>query len=305
MSTFHAMWRTCPSVLLPLLLAGPTFGQFPWQKPVNRDPAEVARIVGHIETREPSRDLNIVWVWGIDKLHEKETHEYAWVMDRYVNTLLPQVPRVTVVPSMYFPKKELWEKADLVVLYLWPRREGWDYDLIDAYQKRGGGLIFIHMALMQGSGEELSKRIGLAWDLRKDGTKWGVLPTPVMLTGAAGESPIFERFPRQFDLAEEIYWDLKGDAAGVTTLVTAPAGPAIANKPLDGPPRIDDLDGRKWPVMWTTEVGGGRVFVTVSGHNYFTFNDPYFRIILLRAMAWTMRESFDPFKPLVTAHLER
>jgi type 1 glutamine amidotransferase len=161
------------------------------------------------------------------------------------------------------------------------------------------------MALMQGSGEELSKRIGLAWDLRKDGTKWGVLPTPVTLTEAAKQSPIFERFPPTFDLAEEIYWDLKGDPAGVTTLVTAPAGSAIANKPLPGPPKMEDLDGKAWPVMWTTQVGRGRVFGSVSGHNYFTFNDPYFRIILLRAMAWTMRESFDPFKPLVTAHLER
>ena len=67
-----------------------------------RDLAEVRRIVGPMGQREPSRDLNIVWVWGIDKLHEKETHEYAWVMDRYVNTLLPQVPRVTVAESMYF-----------------------------------------------------------------------------------------------------------------------------------------------------------------------------------------------------------
>ena len=82
--------------------------------------------------------MTIVWVWGIDKLHEKGTHEYAWVMDDYVNTPLPQVPRVTAIGSMYFPKKELWEKADLVVFYVWPR-EQWDYDLIDAYQKRGGG----------------------------------------------------------------------------------------------------------------------------------------------------------------------
>ncbi len=57
------------------------------------------------------------------------------------------------------------------IFYMWPRREGWDYELVDAYQKRGGGLIVIHMALMQGSGEEWSKRIGLAWDLKRDGTK--------------------------------------------------------------------------------------------------------------------------------------
>ncbi len=125
------------------------------------------------------------------------------------------------------------------------------------------------------------------------------------LTDAAKESPIFERFPESFDLADEFYWRLKGDPAGVTTLVTAPAGPAIANKPLPGPPKVEGLDGKQWPVMWTTEVGQGRVFCSGVGHNYFTFNDPYFRIILLRAMAWTMNESFDPFKPLVTLHLER
>jgi len=305
MFAFRAMSRTCPILLLTLLVTSEARSQFSWQKPVKRDPAEVKRIVGPMGQREPSRDLNIVWVWGIDKLHEKETHEYAWVMDRYVNTLLPQVPRVTVAESMYFPKKELWEKADLVVFYMWPRREGWDYELVDAYQKRGGGLIVIHMALMQGSGEEWSKRIGMAWDLRRDGTKWGILPTPVTLTDAAKESPIFERFPEKFDLADEFYWRLKGDPAGVTTLVTAPAGPTIANKPLPGPPKTEELDGKAWPVMWTTEKDRGRVFCSGVGHNYFTFNDPYFRIILLRAMAWTMNESFDPFKPLVTLHLER
>jgi len=298
-------YRTILMVMLLGAIPLTSSAQFPWQKPVQRDPSEIRRIVGPQGDRAPSRDLNIVWVWGIDKFHAKETHEYAWVMDRYVNVLLPQVPRVTVAPSMYFPKKEQWEKADLVVFYLWPRDEDWDYGLIDAYQKRGGGLIFIHMALMQGSGEELSKRTGLAWDRRADGTKWGILPMPVTLTGAAAKSPIFERFPATFEFADEFYWDLKGNPADVTTLVSSPAGPAIANKALSGPPKIEDLDGKQWPVMWTKEVGRGRVFVSGVGHNYFTFNDPCFRIILLRAMAWTMNESFEPFKRLVMDHLER
>jgi hypothetical protein len=67
--------------------------------------------------------------------------------------------------------------------------------------------------------------------------------------------------------------------------LTSPAGSAIANKPLPGPPKIEDLDNKPWPVMWTTEAGRGRVFVCGVGHNYLTFKDPYFRIILLRAMA--------------------
>jgi type 1 glutamine amidotransferase len=127
----------------------------------------------------------------------------------------------------------------------------------------------------------------------------------VTLTAAGLSSPIFERFPPKFDLAEEFYWHLRGDPDNVTALVTSPAGPAIANKATRGPPKWEDLDGKQWPVFWTREVGQGKVFATAVGHNYFTFNDPYFRIILLRAMAWTMNEPFDPFKPLVTLHLER
>ena len=76
MFTFRTMWGTYLIVLATLLLTGQAFGQFPWQKPVNRDPAEFERIVGPIGQREPSRDLNIVWVWGIDKLHQKETHDH-------------------------------------------------------------------------------------------------------------------------------------------------------------------------------------------------------------------------------------
>jgi hypothetical protein len=85
---------------------------------------------------------------------------------------------------------------------------------------------------------------------------------------------------------------------------TSPAAPSTAGQGAWKPPEggLDDLDGEEWPIMWTKEVGQGKVFGTILGHNFFTFNDPLFRIILLRAMAWTMNESFGPFKPLVTLH---
>ena len=72
------MSRSLLIVSLALLATGQAGAQqLRWQKPVKRDPAEIARIVGSIEQREPSRDLNIAWVWGIDKFHPKTTHEYA------------------------------------------------------------------------------------------------------------------------------------------------------------------------------------------------------------------------------------
>ncbi len=294
-------------MMLALFASQLAYGQHPWQKPPVRSAAEIKRIVGPMAERQPSRDLNIIWVWGVDKNHDRGGHEYGWVMDRYVNTLLPRVPRVTAEAAMYFPTKEQWEKADLVVFYV-QQREAWGkkhYELIDAFQKRGGGLIFLHLALLEGAGQELAKRIGLSYGVRDMGhgrTKWGVLPTPVRLTEAGKESPILEGFSADFDLVEELYWNLNGDPKRIITMMTSQAGPQNGSS---GPPRPEELDGKEWPIMWTKAVGRGKVFATILGHNYFTLNVPYFRIILLRSMAWTMNESFDPFKPLVTLHLER
>ena len=307
MFTFRTMRRSFLIAVMALFATSQAYSQHSsWQKPVERDPAEVARIMGPIGELEPSRDLNIVWVWGIDKLHEKETHEYGWVMDRYVFELLPKVPRVTVTPAYNYPTKDQWEKADLVVFYLWPHQRDsqdyWDYDIMDRFQQRGGGLIFLHFAVAEykGGGQELAKRIGYSY-----GGTWGVLPSPVSLTAAASDHPIFRGFPAKIDFMEEFYWNLVGDPSTTTPLVTSPAGPKIANKPSYEAPVIGELDGKEWPVMWTKEVGKSKTFTTVLGHNFWTFNDPYFRIILLRAMAWSMNESFDPFKPLVNLHNQR
>ena len=48
------------------------------------------------------------------------------------------------------------------------------------------------------------------------------------------------------------------------------------------------------PQFWTYERGRGRVFGCVPGHYSWTFDDPYFRLLLLRGMAWAARES--PFR---------
>ncbi len=307
MSPLRYASRALPILIVALFATAWAQAQHPWQQAPKRDMAEVKRIVGPMGKSEPSRDLNIVWVWSVDKNHDRGGHEYGWVMDRFVNTLLPQVPRVTAERAMFFPSEEQWTKADLIVFYQ-QARDAWgekEYALMDAFQKRGGGLIFLHLALLEGSGEELSKRIGLAYSTTNRGngpTLWGPLATPVSLTDAGANSPLMAGFPKQFDLVDEHYWNLTGDHSKVTTLMTAPGGPTNGSTRA---PKPEELDGKPWPVVWTTERGKGRVFGTILAHNYFTFNDPYFRIILLRGIAWTLNESFDPFKPLVTRNLER
>ena len=53
------------------------------------------------------------------------------------------------------------------------------------------------------------------------------------------------------------------------------------------------------PLFWTVEPRKGRVFVSIPGHYSWSFDDPLFRVLLLRGIAWTAREPVDRFNDLV------
>jgi hypothetical protein len=80
---------------------------------------------------------------------------------------------------------------------------------------------------------------------------------------------------------DESYWGLTGDPGRINLLATSVE---------DGQPR---------PQFWTLEPGKGRVFVSIPGHYSWTFDDPLFRLLLLRGVAWTAKEPVDRFNDLV------
>ena len=244
-----------------------------------------------------SRDRSIVWVWSIDRDHPPDAHAFVKAMALYVD-LLKIVPRLNIDTAQLFPTELQWRKADLVVFFaLLPQFRKHHFDQMDAHLSRGGGLILIHAAMIS-QGANVAQRFGLAWD--RDATVWGALPGPVTINTQANHE-IFRGFPPQIDLPDELYWNQMGNLDEITVLATSQGGPTNA---AEKPPRPDQLDGKSWPVFWTKEIGKGRVFGSFPGHNLFTFSDPYFRIILLRAMAWTMNEPFDPFRPVVTKDIK-
>ena len=51
-------------------------------------------------------------------------------------------------------------------------------------------------------------------------------------------------------------------------------------------------------MMWTYEAGKGRVFGSVLGHYTRTLDDPLFRILVLRGLAWAAHESARRFERL-------
>ena len=80
---------------------------------------------------------------------------------------------------------------------------------------------------------------------------------------------------------DESYWKLTGDPQRINLLATSVE------------------DGQPQPQFWTLEPDKGRIFVSIPGHYSWTFDDPLFRVILLRGIAWTAREPVDRFNELV------
>ena len=58
------------------------------------------------------------------------------------------------------------------------------------------------------------------------------------------------------------------------------------------------------PLFWTVEANSGRIFVSIPGHYSSTFDDPLYRIILLRAVAWASHQPVDRFNYLVPLGVE-
>ena len=116
----------------------------------------------------------------------------------------------------------------------------------------------------------LAERIGLA-------TQGGVTTQfrhgAVRLDFVTREHPITRGFPASLDLEDETYWNLQGDPARLTPL---------ANGIEEGVAR---------PQLWVREQHQGRVVVCIPGHYSWTFDDPLYRLLVLRSIAWAGRQA--------------
>jgi len=260
-----------------LLTASPAMprdyaGKEPRPKP--RTAAEVnAVLAGAPEPPEKTRPIRVVLVAG-PKDHGAGEHDYpAW--QKAWKELLATGDKVEVITAWEWPAKEEFGKADVMVFYQhgnWDAKRATD---IDAYLERGGGLVYVHWAVDgQKDAPGFAKRIGLAAGF--PGLKFRHGPLDLKFN----KHPIARNIDK-LHLVDESYWMLQGKL---------PADRVIATGVEEKEPR---------PLFWTTEPGRGRVFVSIPGHFSWTFDDPLFRVVLLRGIAWTTKEPVDRFNDLV------
>lgn len=246
-------------------------------RPKPRSVAEVnVLLAGAPVPPEKIRKIRIVLVAG-KKDHGPGEHDYpAW--QKAWAALFRLADHVEVATAWEWPEKAEFQKADVMVFYQhgdWTPQRAVD---IDAFLERGGGLVYIHWAV---DGREdapgFARRIGLA--SRGGKIKYRHGPLELSFNNGA-KHPITRNFDK-LRLVDESYWMLTGELPADRVLAT----------------QIEENESR--PLFWTVEHARGRVFVSIPGHYSWTFDDPLFRVLLLRGIAWTAREPVDRFNSLV------
>ncbi len=248
----------------------------PLQAPSIRTASEVAAMLqGSQPLPSQLKPLKIVLVAGV-KDHGPGEHDYpAWLTQW--GQLMVAAPEVDVQAAWEFPDEAQLATADILLFF---QKGSWNdrrQEKMDTYLARGGGAVYIHWAV---NGDErvadFAQRIGLA----SRGGNIRYRHGPLQLKIHSTEHPIVRNF-ESLDLYDESYWLLSGDPRQVTLLGSS------------------EEDGESRPQLWAYERGNGRVFVSIPGHYNWTFDDPLFRIILLRGVAWTAKEPVDRFNELV------
>jgi type 1 glutamine amidotransferase len=278
------------------------------QTPELRSRAEVNAVLG--KAPKPAADaslrpLTILFAGGA-KDHPPRSHSHDVLPKRWKvllggagpgdetvsNMYRPQVeadralitagsPHVKTLSTLEWPTEEQFATADVIMLYQSPQcwKDASHLPQIEAFLNRGGGLVLSHYVLWNAS-PALAELLGLA-----KGKDSKYKHKVITLKLPESRHPIMLGLPDTFTLADECFWNLQGDRSKVTALATS-----------------DETVGDKVssePIIWAHEHGKGRVVASTLGHFDWTFDDPFFRTILLRGIAWAACESPYRFDPLI------
>ena len=268
--------------------------------------------------RQKLRELNVVLV-AFEKDHGPDEHDYPLWQKRWAvllggkkagqekqvnlygpapkeqNKALAGAPKVQVSTAYGWPGNEQFKKADLIAMFCYVQWDERKLEQMQEFLSRGGGVVIMHPAMIvrkdkdKNISDQLAKLIGLTWE--QDVTRWRHGHMNLKIT--APDHPICTGLPETIRVLDEPYWPLKGDLDKVTVLVTS-----------DETVSKDSEQTKPEPMFYIYEHGKGRVFNCILGHYTWTFDDPYFRILTLRGMAWAAGESPYRFDQLVLRRFE-
>jgi type 1 glutamine amidotransferase len=206
----------------------------------------------------------------------------------------PRAPRLTY--EWEWPQQGHWDLADVMVFYFW--NHDWNeerYKQLDTFLAKGGGVVVLHSAsVADQEPEKLARRFGLAFQPGRSKYRHGPLELKFAAKASKGSDYGITTGLSTLSFLDESYWPMIGDVSRVNVLATT------------------EEEGQAWPMLWTfqPQTSGvspksqGHVFGCILGHYSWTFDDPIFRILFLRGLAWAAESSVDRFAPLIKENVK-
>ena len=229
---------------------------------------------------EKTRPIRVVLVAG-PKDHGPGEHDYPAWQKAWTELLADGRQHRASTTADDWPRAEQLEKADVDGLL--SSSGDWDAEAGEGHRRLPGARrrrwsTSTGPSTAATTPPGFAKRIGLAWQ----GGQIEVPPRPARPRLQPGRST---RSP-------------------ATSTRSSSSTRATGSSPATPKDRVDVLatgeeEGQPQPLFWTLEQGKGRVFVSIPGHYSWTFDDPLFRVLLLRGIAWAAREPVDRFNELV------
>jgi len=227
-----------------------------------------------------------IFIWGGLKSHGLGQHDYPQFLADWSKVLTEH--GAVVDGAFHAPSSADLEHADVVVIYKGDAGYLSDSEkaTLEAYVKRGGGLVTLHDS---GCGPDPAYFSILIGGAKKHGEVNYTLDAPIHYTVVDRSDPIMK------DMTDITIWD---EAFYKMTWAKDPEIHVLANVAIPPTPSAGDHKGEIVPQVWTYEhtLPGGqpaRSFVFMQGHIYANFANYQIQRTLLRGMAWAGKKPVD------------
>ncbi|HSZ17101.1 MAG TPA: ThuA domain-containing protein [Terracidiphilus sp.] len=239
-----------------------------------------------------------IYIWAGLKSHFAGQHDYPQFLADWSKILTEH--GAVVDGGLHAPRAADLEHADVVILY--KGDAGYlDEDekaALEAYVKRGGGLVSLHDSLCGPDPAYFATLVGGA---KKHGEVNYTLGAPIPYTVVDASDPIMKGMTN-FTLFDEAFYNM--------TWAHDPGVHVLATAVIPGTPSAGAHKGEVVPQIWTYEhtVPGGeraRSFVWMQGHEYANFSNYQIEQMLLRGIAWAAKKPVDTLVDYVPPHPPR
>src|SRR3982751_4182794 len=266
------MKRRCIRSIFLCLLAGAVLPNA-WAQPAPRVPGQ-------------NPNGMHIYIWAGLKSHLAGQHDYPQFLADWSKILTEH--GAVVNGGLHAPSSADLENTDVVVIYKGDAAylPGIDKTTLDAFVKRGGGLVSLHDSLCGPDPVWFSKLVGGA---KKHGEVNYTLDAPITYTVVDKSNPIVKDMS-DFTIEDEAFFSM--------TWAKDPGIHVLANAVIPPTRSAGEHKGEVVPQIWTYEhtVDGGqpaRAFVWMQGHTYANFANYQIQRTLLRGIAWAGKHPVD------------